>query len=325
MWDGVNLISIFLTIGGLCLFESVTSIDNAVINADVLATMSQKGRRWFLIWGLLFAVVVVRGLLPWIIVWMATPSLGPIGALTATFSNDPKVKEAIDASAPILLAGGGTFLVFLFFHWLFIEPKKYGLRGERFIHSQGIWFFAVVSIILTLIVWFALKVNPFMAFGAVVGSTAFFITHGFKQNAAQREEQLISGKGNLSDISKILYLEVIDASFSIDGVLGAFAFTFSVPLILVGNGLGAVILRQLTVGNIKRIKKYIYLKNGAMYAIFLLGTIMLLDSFGFHIPSWVSPIVTFVVIGYFFIRSRRILAHCLKGKNREKGPASGQT
>lgn len=315
MLDGLNLISILLTVAGLCLFESVTSIDNAVINADVLVTMSQRGRRWFLLWGLLFAVVVVRGFLPWIIVWMATPALGPLGALTATFSNDPKVKEAIDASAPILLAGGGTFLVFLFFHWLFIEPKKYGLRGERFIHSQGIWFYAVISIILSTIVWFALKLNPFMAFGSVVGSTAFFITHGFKQNAEQREQQLISGKGNLTDLSKILYLEVIDATFSIDGVLGAFAFTFSVPLILIGNGLGAIVLRQLTVGNINRIKKYIYLKNGAMYAIFLLGTIMLLDSFGFHIPNWVAPLVTFLVIGYFFLRSQRILAHCLKGKN----------
>jgi hypothetical protein len=321
MWDGLNIISLVLTVLGLCLFESVTSIDNAVINADVLSTMSQKGRRWFLLWGLLFAVVVVRGLLPWVIVWMATPSLGPIGALTATFSNDPKVKEAIDTSAPILLAGGGTFLIFLFFHWLFIEPKRYGVRGERFIHSQGIWFYAVISIILCTIVWFALKVNSFMAFGAVVGSTAFFITHGFKQNAEQREQQLVSGKGNLTDISKILYLEVIDATFSIDGVLGAFAFTFSVPLILIGNGLGAVILRQLTVGNISRIKKYIYLKNGAMYAIFLLGTVMLLDAFGFHIPSWVAPTVTFLVIGYFFLRSKRIADHCLKGKNSQKDQA----
>ena len=315
MLGEINLISALLTVAGLCLFESIISVDNAVINADVLATMSQKGRRWFLIWGLLFAVVVVRGLLPWLIVWLTAPSLGPMGALTATFSNDPQVKEAIDASSPILLAGGGTFLIFLFFHWIFIEPKKYGLHGERFIHSQGIWFYAVVSVILTIIVWFALQQNPGMAFGTVVGSTTFFITHGFKQNAEQREQQLVAGEGKLSDISKILYLEVIDASFSIDGILGAFAFTVSVPLILIGNGLGAVILRQLTVGNIKRITKYVYLKNGAMYAILFLGTIMLLESFGFHIPSWVAPIVTFAVIGYFFIKSLRFLEKHSKRKD----------
>jgi hypothetical protein len=110
--------AIILTVLGLTLFEVISSIDNAVINAEVLSTMGQKARRWFLVWGLLFAVFVVRGLLPWLIVWLATPGLGPIEALTATFSNDPRVLEAIDRSAPILLAGGGTFLVFLFFHWL---------------------------------------------------------------------------------------------------------------------------------------------------------------------------------------------------------------
>jgi len=294
-----------LVVLGLCLFEIISSIDNAVINAEVLSTMSRKARRWFLFWGILFAVIVVRGLLPWAIVWATNSSLGPIGALTATFSNDPHVKEAIETSAPILLSGGGTFLIFLFFHWLFIEPKSYGLRGERFFHSQGIWFYAVVSVILAVLVWITLKVNPMMAFGTVVGSTAFFITHGFKQNAEQKEKELKSGKSKLSDISKILYIEVIDTTFSIDGVLGAFAFTLSVPLILIGNGIGALVLRQLTVGNIDRIKKYIFLKNGAMYSILFLGVIMLSDAFGLHIPSWVSPVVTFAVIGYFFLKSRK--------------------
>ena len=295
--------SMILIVLGLCLFEIISSIDNAVINAEVLSTMSTKARRWFLFWGLLFAVVIVRGLLPWAIVWATNSSLGPIGALTATFSNNPHIKEAIETSAPVLLSGGGTFLIFLFFHWLFIEPKSYGLRGERFFHSQGIWFYAVVSVILAILVWLTLKINPMMAFGTVVGSTAFFITHGFKQNAEQKEKELRSGKSKLSDISKILYLEVIDTTFSIDGVLGAFAFTLSVPLILVGNGIGALVLRQLTVGNIDRIKKYIFLKNGAMYSILFLGIIMLLDAFGMHIPSWFSPVVTFAVIGYFYLKS----------------------
>lgn len=87
-----------------------------------------------------------------------------------------------------------------------------------------------------------------MAFGAVKGSTAFFITHGFKADA---EEERLMKKGH-SDWSKVFYLEVIDATFSIDGVLGAFAFTLSVPLILIGNGTSAIILRQLTVSNIER-------------------------------------------------------------------------
>jgi hypothetical protein len=302
----MDIISIVIIVAGLCLFEVISSIDNAIINAEVLSTMQAKARKWFLFWGLLFAVFIVRGLLPWLIVWAVTPSLGLWGSLTATFSNDPKVLEAIDLSAPILLAGGGVFLIFLFFHWLFIEPKNFGLKGEKFFQSKGVWFFAVVSILLTVIVWYALKLNPLMAFGAVVGSTAFFITHGFKQNAEQAEKQLFDK--NLSDVSKIMFLEVIDATFSIDGVLGAFAFTLSVPLIMIGNGLGAFVVREFTMGNIERIKKYVYIKNGAMYSILFLGTIMLMDSFGYEIPSWVSPLATFGTVGYFFFKSKNELA-----------------
>lgn len=301
----MEFIPILLTILGLALFETISSVDNAIINAEVLSTMTAKARRWFLLWGILFAVFIIRGVLPWGIIWATVPSLGPIGALTAAFSSDPRVHTAIEASSPILLMGGGIFLLFLFFHWLFVEPKKYGLKGERFFHSQAPWFYAVVSILLTIIVWFALQKNPLIAFGAVVGSTAFFITHGFRQNAEAEEKKLME-KGR-SDISKILYLEVIDATFSIDGVLGAFAFTLSVPLILLGNGLGAIVLRQLTIGNIDRIKNYKFLKNGAMYSILFLGTIMILDSFGFHIPHWFSPIATFGATGYFFFKSKREL------------------
>lgn len=293
-----------LTIAGLCLFEVISSIDNAIINAEVLTTMGKRARRWFLLWGILFAVFVMRGVLPLLLVFLSSPQLGVVGALTATFSSNEEVILAIERAAPVLLVGGGTFLIFLFFHWLFLEPKHFGFPTERFFFAQGVWFFAVVSILLLVIVWLALKTNPMMALGAVVGSTAFFITHGFKENAQHIEERLMA-KGNArSDLAKIFYLEVIDATFSIDGVLGAFAFTLSVPLILLGNGIGVIVLRQLTVGNIQRIKRYVYLKNGAMYSILVLGVIMVLDSFGAHIPPWVSPLATFSVVGYFFYKSK---------------------
>jgi len=302
----MEIFSIILTIVGLILFETIISVDNAVINAEVLSTMSARARRWFLIYGLIIAVFAVRGLLPWIIVWATNPSLGAVGALTATMSDNPEIKEIIERSSPFLLIGGGVFLIFLFFHWLFIETKNYGLRGERFFHRHGVWFFAIVSIILMVIVWYALKQHAFLAFGAVVGSTAFFIVHGFKQNAELREKELM-GNTSMSDWSKILYLEVIDATFSIDGVIGAFAFTMSVPLIIIGNGIGAFVVRELTIRNIETVKRLIYLKNGAMYSIFFLGIVMVLDSFGAHIPNWVSPIMTIGIVGYFFYKSKKCL------------------
>ena len=137
----MDLVSAILIIAGLCLFETITSIDNAIINAEVLSTMAARARRWFLTWGILIAVFGIRFLLPWLIVWISTPSLGPLDALTATFSSDPRVAAAIGESAPTLLIGGGTFLVFLFFHWLFLEEKHFGLRGERYIRAKGVWFY----------------------------------------------------------------------------------------------------------------------------------------------------------------------------------------
>ena len=195
----MDILTIILIVSGLVLFETVSSIDNAVINAEVLSTMGQKMRRWFLSWGIFSSVLLVRGLLPWAIVWGVNPSLGPLGALTAALSSDRSVVLAIENTAPVLLSGGGIFLIFLFFHWLFLETKSYGLKGERFFYSQGAWFYAVVSIILTIVVWLAIRINPLMALGAVIGSTAFFIIHGFKQNAEASEEKLLgSAKSDLA-------------------------------------------------------------------------------------------------------------------------------
>ncbi|MEK7570917.1 MAG: DUF475 domain-containing protein [Patescibacteria group bacterium] len=298
----MEIIFLILTVFGLALFEIITSIDNAIINAEVLSGMSKKAQRWFLLWGFLFAVFVVRGLLPFLIVFIANPGIGAMGVLTAAFTNDPQVVEAIEKTSPYLLLGGGVFLIFLFFHWLFLEPKNFGLKGERFFQTQGAWFFAIVSILLTVIVWNGMQIDPMLGFAAVIGSTAFFIIHGFRQFAEAQEKKLLSG--GMSDISKIAYLEVLDSTFSIDGVIGAFAFTFFVPLILIGNGIGALVLRHLTVSNIERIKQYRFLKNGAMYSILFLGAIMILDSFGFHIPHWLSPVITFGTVGYFFYKSK---------------------
>jgi len=306
------LFSALFTIIGLSLFEAISSVDNAIINAEVLTTMSKKAQRWFLTWGMLIAVFLVRGLLPFAIIWAFNTALSPMQVFSAAWSSDPLVHESIEKSAPILLVAGGVFLLFLFLHWLFLEDKKLGLpRTEKFFMSKGVWFYATVSVLLSVIAWFALKESNLMGFGAVVGSSLFFITHGFKQNAEEQEKKLLGSAH--SDLSKLFFLEIIDTTFSIDGVLGAFAFTLSIPLILIGNGLGALLVRQLTISNIERVKKYVYLKNGAMYSILVLGIIMIMHSFAFEIPEYASPLATFIIIGFFFWKSK---LH-LKTNNRE--------
>src|SRR3989344_6759733 len=104
----MELLSIILIVFGLVLFEIIISIDNAIINAEVLSTTSKKARKWFLLWGFIIAVFLVRGVLPWLILWANNPDLGPVGSFMASFSSNPSIAEAIEQSAPILLIAGGT-------------------------------------------------------------------------------------------------------------------------------------------------------------------------------------------------------------------------
>ncbi len=300
----MDISTFLLSVIGLCVFEVVSSIDNAVVNADVLSTMSARWRRWFLTWGLFFAVFMVRGLLPWFILWATNPSIGPSGAFMASFSNDPHILESVERAAPFLLLGGGMFLVLLALHWIFLEEKNFAFLFERMLFRHGVWFFTLASLILTGVIWAALQRDHFLALAASIGTSAFFLTHGFKEYAAKAEKELTT-KSGLSDISKLLYLEVLDASFSIDGVVGAFAFTMSIPVIILGNGLGALVVRQLTIKGTEKIKEYPYLKNGAMYSILVLGIFMTLESFGANIPDFAAPIATLVTIGYFFWLSKK--------------------
>lgn len=294
-------ISSLFTVVGLVLFEVVNSADNAIINAQVLNTMTPRGRRWFLVWGIIPAVFVVRGLMPWLIVFCMMPQLGIWGSLTATFNSDPETVEALHSAAPILMMGGGVFLVLLTLEWLFTdESKQIGFHVEELFLKIGLWFYGIASTFLAVLIFYAPS-DP-LKLAVAVGFAAFFLTNGFKKQAERAEERLLHQPG-VSDFSKILYLELIDATFSIDGVLGAFAFTISIPLILIGNGIGAIVVRQLTIQGLSFIKRFAFVKNGAMYSIGILGCVMMAEGFGLHIPEWVSPLVTVSIISYFFWRS----------------------
>lgn len=296
----LNFIVIVL---GLALFEIISSVDNAIVNAHVLKTMPDKYRRIFLVWGLFFAVFLVRGLLPFLIVWLSNTNLSITEVWSVAFSGNDQLKASLEMSKPLLLIGGGVYLFMVFLAWLFLEEKKYAFLVEHFIHRQGVWFYAISSIALTATIYFSVKVNPLMALAASIGMAAFFITDGFKHNAEAKEKELMNP--HLSAWSKILYLEALDASFSIDGVIGAFAFTMYVPLILIGNGLGAFVVRELTIKGINVISKFAYLKNGAMYTIGILGGLMVFESFGHEFPFWIAPANTLLILAIFLFLSWR--------------------
>jgi hypothetical protein len=296
-----------IVIFGLVLFEVVSSVDNAIVNAHVLKTVPERYRKFFLIWGLLLAVFVMRGVLPFVIVWLANMDMGLAETFRLAFSDTKTMEAALEHSKPLLLLGGGVYLFFVFLSWLFIEEKKYAFLVEHFIHRQSVWFYACAAIFLTAVTYHSVNTNAMLALSAQIGATAFFITEGFRKNAEEAEQQLHGP--NLSAWSKLLYLEVLDASFSIDGVIGAFAFTMSVPLILIGNGIGALVVREVTLRGIDIVSKFAYLKNGAMYSVGMLGAIMVADAFGVHVPFWVAPLITFglliVFLGMSFVELRK--------------------
>lgn len=316
------MLSLALTIVGLAVFEIVSSLDNAVINAQVLATIrNRRVRRFFVTWGILIAVFAVRGLLPLVIVYVANTNVGIVGAFAAMFSGGEVARLAIETSAPYLMTAGGAFLALIFVHWLFVEDKEFGLPHESLCKQIGeVWFYAISSILLLGLLCLFHHRQPGSRFmlAAVIGYVAFFVTAGFKEHAEAAEARMSANNRDAvatGDLARVLFLEVIDLTFSVDGVVGAFAFTTLVPIILIGNGLGAIVVRQLTLGNIDRITRYPYLKNGAMYSIGALAAAMIIEGLGGHVPQWVSPVVTFIAIGSHLWLSVRIVPRLSEDSN----------
>lgn len=299
-----------IVIFGLILFEVVNSVDNAIINAHVLRTMSEKWRKRFLFVGVITSVFLVRLIVPVIIVWLVIPHVSFSEIIKVFTGNSSIAAEAIEQQKSLILVFGGVFLVLLYFHWLFMEKKHPLFFHEKLLKEHhDVWFFAFASIVLVLLLYFA-RASPNMMLFAAIGSAVFFIVYGFKETAERKEASLV--RRHLSDASKFLYLEVLDATFSFDGVVGAFAFTTNLLFIIIGLGIGALVVRQLTIMGINRIAKYIWLKNGAMTAIGFLGVFMILESFGMKLPVYLPTLITSVVVLYAFYKSHKHLGHSLE-------------
>ncbi len=298
------LIEAVFIVLGLIVFEVVNSIDNAIVNAHVLKTMGQLWRRRFLIVGIFTSVFLVRFLLPLFIVWISVPNIS-LNALFASFYGGSDVAaNAINAQKPIILTFGGVFLLFLYFHWLFLENKD-PLYIERFLKTKhGVWFFGFSAVILVVVMFFA-RANPTMMLAAAIGSATFFLLYGLKETAELNEKNVQNPY--MGDFSKFVYLEVLDAAFSFDGVVGSFAFTTNLLLIFIGIGIGAVVVRQLTVKGIDQVARYRYLKNGALTSIGFLGLFMIVEAFGLELPSYVPIVVTLLLVGVAFWKSRQLI------------------
>ena len=296
--------SILWIIFVLSILEVSLSFDNAVVNAAVLQEMDEVWQRRFLTWGMVIAVFGMRIVFPLAIVAIAA-GLGPVEALNLSL-NDPARYEAIVSSAHVGIAGfGGAFLAMVGLSFFF--------DGEKDVHWIG-WIERKLSLVsnikaaeialLLLIIYLISTMLPaadaltFMVAGTL-GLVCFIAVEAISTILEMRDEAMkLNGVVVRSGLGGFLYLNVLDASFSFDGVIGAFALSNNMVVIALGLSIGAMFVRSMTIHLVKQgtLAQYRYLEHGAFWAIIALGGIMLLSA-KFHIPETITGLIGAILIG----------------------------
>lgn len=292
----------------LGLLEVALSFDNAVVNAKILAKMDNKWRHRFMTWGMPIAVIGMRIVFPLAIVAIAA-NIGPVKALMLAL-REPETYEQIITGAHLTIVGfGGTFLSLVglkyFFdkekdiHWLKSVEKTFARAGELYIVEV-----IIVLLGLILVAHYLPSDHQFsFLVSGVLGLVTFALVHWLDALVKIASTRIVSGTAS-AGLASFVYLEVVDASFSFDGVIGAFALTNSIIIIALGLGIGAVFVRTFTIMLVERgtLAQYRYLEHGAFWAILGLAATMFAGVF-IHIPEWMIGLVGAVLIGTSLISS----------------------
>jgi uncharacterized protein len=288
----------------LSILEISLSFDNAVVNASVLKDMDHVWQRRFLTWGILFAVFGMRIVFPLAIVAIAA-GLGPVAAVTLSL-NDPLEYERIVSSAHIGIAGfGGAFLAMVGLKFFFDGEKDVHWIGsvERFLGRFSALPAAEIALLLIGMWLISLTLTDtdaltFLVAG-ILGLVTFIAVEGVSTMLELHEEkQRLAGAAVRSGLGGFLYLNILDASFSFDGVIGAFALSNNMIVIALGLSIGALFVRSMTIHLVEKgtLAQYRYLEHGAFWAIIVLGAIMLLSA-RWHIPETITGLLGAVLIG----------------------------
>jgi hypothetical protein len=283
----------------LGVMEVSLSFDNAVVNASVLKTWDEFWQKLFLGVGIIIAVFGMRLLFPLVIVAMAA-DLGLMDVWHLAL-NDPKQYSAhLTAHHAEVAAFGGMFLLLVFLNFLLDETKEMHWLGhvEEKIGSLGkVSSISVMIAIGALMGSLSLVAEAQKMVVLISGLWGILIYVGVDaiSSLLEKEETDGSNVGEMvkrGGIGAFLYLEVLDASFSFDGVIGAFAITTDVVIIMLGLAIGAMFVRSLTVYLVKKgtLDEFVYLEHGAHYAIGILALIML-GSMKYHIPEVFTGLV----------------------------------
>jgi uncharacterized protein len=328
---GLNALFLLLV---LAVLEVSLSFDNAIINAAILQRMSPFWRQMFLTVGILIAVFGMRLVFPLLIVW-ATAGLGPLRAFELALNppphgaleypdGSPSYQKLIVAAHPQIAAFGGIFLLMLFldfvFHdreikwlkWIEIPFARIGRLGQVSV---------VVAVVALVLVGTGLThtsdERARVLTAGLLGLIAYLVVNGlsraFRPPDLETAGASVGGAVGKAGLTLFLYLEVLDAAFSFDGVTGAFAITSDPIVIALGLGLvGSMFVRSITIYLVQQeaLDRYVYLEHGAHWAIGVLAVIMLASiEPRFQVPEAVTASVGVVFIaaalGWSILRNRR--------------------
>lgn len=291
----------------LSILEVSLSFDNAVVNATVLRNMDPVWQRRFLTWGILIAVFGMRIIFPIAIVAIAA-QVGPVEAINLSLNN-PDEYQRIVSDAHVGIAGfGGAFLAMVGLTFFFEEDKEVHWIAmlERSINRFSSAPAIEIGLVLSVLYGVSTLLSPedtitFLTAG-ILGLVTFIGVQAISSLLEEAEaKKRAAGIVVKSGLGGFLYLEVLDASFSFDGVIGAFALSNNMVIIALGLSVGAIFVRSITIHLVQTgtLNQYRYLEHGAFWAIIVLGGIMLFSA-KFHIPETITGLLGATLIGLSF-------------------------
>ena len=285
---------ILLTVLLLSVLEISLSFDNAVVNAAVLKNMSEVWKNRFLTWGMLIAVFGMRFFFPLLIV-SVIGNMSLWDSAVLSFSKPDEYSKMMLESHLAVSAFGGSFLLMVFLNFMISDEKE--LHWIKLIEKPAakLAAFQSIELVIALLVMMGIYVNlpaadhvTFLV-AYLWGIITFLVVHGISE--LLENEQISRMAWLKSGFGMFLYLEVLDASFSFDGVVGAFAISNQLVVIMAGLGIGAFFVRGLTLYLVEKntLSQFMFLEHGAFYALGVLALFMLCDSF-FHFSEAVTAI-----------------------------------
>ncbi|WP_375263085.1 DUF475 domain-containing protein [Palleronia sp.] len=292
----------------LAALEISLSFDNAIVNANVLKRMSPVWQHRFLTWGIIIAVFGMRIVFPLAIVAIAAGT-GPWAAVVLAAEDPAQYAHIMKEAHPDIAAFGGTFLLMValsFFldpdkdaHWLGGLEKFFARHGS----TRGTDVLVTIAVLLGVSQFFPDAQSGRFLTMAMWGMLTYLVVHAVGAALDSRGPEKVAVQGGLG---AFLYLEMLDASFSFDGVIGAFALTQNLFIIAIGLGIGAMYVRSMTIMLVEKgtLSAYRFLEHGAFYAILVLAIIMFLQPL-MHIPEVVTGLIGVVLIGAALLSSVR--------------------